>query len=73
MGVMVKQGPVKQGPSCAMAVVSTNLLAHQARLLAEMIETLPVSLVPGHQHARCLELVDQLAAALEELPAASLL
>lgn len=55
-----------------MAVVSTNLLARQARLLAEMIETLPVSLAPGHQHERCLELVDQLAVALEELPAASL-
>jgi hypothetical protein len=56
----------------AMAVVCTNLLAHQARLLADMIETLPVSLAPGHQHERCLELVDQLAAALEELPTAAL-
>lgn len=55
-----------------MAVVSTNLLAYQARLLAEMIETLPVSLAPDFQHERCLELVDQLAAALEELPAAAL-
>jgi hypothetical protein len=55
-----------------MAVVSTNLLARKALLLAEMIETLPLSLVPDHQHERCLELVDQLAAALEELPAASL-
>lgn len=55
-----------------MAVVSTNLLAHQARLLAEMIETLPVSLAPDFQHERCLEMVDQLAAALEELPATAL-
>ncbi|MCS5705067.1 hypothetical protein NZK27_02570 [Synechococcus sp. FGCU-3] len=55
-----------------MAVVCTNLLAYQARLLADMIETLPVSLAPGHQHERCLELVDQLAAALEELPAGAL-
>jgi hypothetical protein len=55
-----------------MAIVSTNLLAHQARLLADMIETLPMSVSPNHQHERCLQLVDQLAAALEELPAAAL-
>ena len=55
-----------------MAIISTNLLAHQARLLADMIETLPMSLAPDHQHERCRELVDQLAAALEELPAAAL-
>lgn len=55
-----------------MAVVCTNLLAHQARLLADMIETLPMSVAPDFQHERCLELVDQLAAALEELPSTAL-
>lgn len=55
-----------------MAVVSTNLLAHQARLLADMIETLPLSLAPVRQHERCLELLDQLATALEDLPGTAL-
>lgn len=50
-----------------MATLSTNLLAHQARLLADMIETLPVSLSPMDQHARCQELLDQLDWALEQL------
>jgi hypothetical protein len=55
-----------------MATLSTNLLAHQARLLAYMIETLPASLAPEAQIARCLELLDQLDWALEQLPTAAL-
>jgi hypothetical protein len=55
-----------------MAVVSTDLLAWQARLLADMIETLPVSLTPEDQHARCRDLVAQLERALCALPAAAL-
>ena len=50
-----------------MANLSTNLLAHQARLLAEMIESLPVCLSPVDQRARCQELLDQLDWALDEL------
>jgi hypothetical protein len=56
----------------AMAVVSTDLLASQARLLADMIETLPVSLAPVDQHARCRDLLAQLERALSALPAAAL-
>jgi hypothetical protein len=55
-----------------MAVVSTELLACQARLLADMIETLPVSLAPVDQHARCRDLVAQLERALCTLPAHAL-
>lgn len=55
-----------------MAVVSTELLARQARLLAEMIETLPCCLAPVDQHARCRQLLGQLESALERLPAAAL-
>ncbi|MEB3171933.1 MAG: hypothetical protein VKK43_11230 [Synechococcaceae cyanobacterium] len=55
-----------------MAVVSTELLARQARLLADMIETLPSCLAPVDQHARCQQLLGQLGWALERLPAAAL-
>jgi len=55
-----------------MAVVSTELLASQARLLADMIETLPVSLAPVDQYARCRDLVAQLERALSALPAQAL-
>jgi hypothetical protein len=55
-----------------MAILSTNLLAGQARLLAEMIETLPDCLAPADQHARCLELLDQLGWALAQLPTTAL-
>jgi hypothetical protein len=57
---------------CPMATLCTDLLANQARLLADMIETLPVSLAPIDQHARCQELIDQLERALAQLPAAAL-
>ena len=52
-----------------MAVVSTELLASQARLLADMIETLPVSVAPEHQYDRCCELLEQVAIALDLLSA----
>jgi hypothetical protein len=55
-----------------MAVLCTELLANRARLLADMIETLPVSVAPIDQHARCQELIDQLEWALEQLPATAL-
>jgi len=55
-----------------MAVVSTELLASQARLLADMIETLPMSVAPADQHARCRSLVAQLERALKSLPARAL-
>ena len=55
-----------------MAVVSTDLLACQARQLADMIETLPVCLTPADQHARCRVLLAQLELALLALPAAAL-
>jgi hypothetical protein len=54
-----------------MAILSTDLLARQARLLADMIETLPVSVAPEDQCARCQELLDQLDWALEQLPTAA--
>lgn len=50
-----------------MAVLSTNLLALRTRELADMIETLPVSLAPEHQYERCCELLEQLAVALDLL------
>lgn len=59
-------------PPSAMAVLCTNLLAHQARLLADMIETLPESLSPRDQHARCRELLEQLEWALAQLPSTAL-
>ena len=71
---MVERGvPMPVVRSCPpMAVVSTELLACQARLLADMIETLPVSLAPVDQHARCRDLVAQLERALCALPAQAL-
>ncbi len=50
-----------------MAVLSTNLLALRTRELADMIETLPVSLAPEHQYERCCELLEQVAIALDLL------
>ena len=50
-----------------MAVLSTNLLALRTRELADMIETLPVSLAPDHQYERCCELLEQVAIALDLL------
>ena len=44
-----------------MAVLSTNLLAVRTRELADMIETLPVSVAPEHQYDRCCELLEQVA------------
>ena len=50
-----------------MTVLCTNLLALRTRELADMIETLPSSLAPDHQHARCCALLEQLAIALDRL------
>ena len=50
-----------------MAVLSTNLLAVRTRELADMIETLPISLSPDHQYERCCELLEQVALALDLL------
>lgn len=50
-----------------MAVLSTNLVASRTRQLADMIETLPVSLSPEHQYERCCELLEQVAIALDLL------
>jgi hypothetical protein len=50
-----------------MAVLSTNLLALRTRELADLIETLPVSLAPDLHHARCCELLEQVAIALDLL------
>ncbi len=55
----------------SMAVLSTNLLAVRTRELADMIETLPVSLSPDHQYERCCELLEQVAVALDLLSAAT--
>jgi len=54
-----------------MAVLSTNLVAVRTRELADMIETLPVSLSPEHQYQRCCELLEQVAVALDLLSAAT--
>ncbi len=51
----------------AMAVLSTDLLALRTRELADLIETLPVSLAPEIHHQRCCELIEQLAMALDLL------
>lgn len=56
-----------------MGILSTNLLALRARQLADMIETLPVSVAPGRQHQRCCELLTQLERALAKLPPEALL
>lgn len=69
---MVEVGVPSLALHRTMAVVSTDLLAWQARRLADMIETLPVSLAPEDQHARCCDLVSQLERALCALPAAAL-
>ena len=50
-----------------MAVLSTNLLALRTRELADLIETLPVSLAPEMHYERCCELLEQLAVALDLL------
>jgi hypothetical protein len=50
-----------------MAVLSTNLLALRTRELADLIETLPVSLAPEMHYERCCELLEQLALALDLL------
>ena len=50
-----------------MAVLSTNLLAVRTRELADMIETLPISLSPDHQYERCCELLEQVAISLDLL------
>jgi hypothetical protein len=50
-----------------MAVLSTNLLALRTRELADLIETLPVSLAPELHYERCCELLEQLATALDLL------
>ncbi len=54
-----------------MAVLSTNLMALRTRELADMIETLPVSLSPDHQYERCCELLEQVAISLDLLSAAT--
>ena len=54
-----------------MPVLSTNLLAVRTRELADMIETLPVSVAPEHQYDRCCELLEQVAIALDLLSASS--
>ena len=51
----------------AMAVLCTNLLALRTRELADLIETLPVSLAPEMHYERCCELLEQLAIALDLL------
>jgi len=50
-----------------MAVLSTNLLAFRTRELADLIETLPVSLAPDLHYERCCELLEQVALALDLL------
>ena len=50
-----------------MAVLSTNLLAVRTRELADMIETLPISLSPDHQYESCCELLEQVAISLDLL------
>ncbi len=50
-----------------MAILSTNLMAVRTRELADMIETLPVSLSPDHQYERCCELLEQVAISLDLL------
>ena len=50
-----------------MAVLSTNLLALRTRELADLIETLPVSLAPERHYDRCCELLEQVAVALDLL------
>jgi hypothetical protein len=55
------------GVVVAMAVLSTNLLALRTRELADLIETLPVSLAPELHYERCCELLEQLAIALDLL------
>jgi len=54
-----------------MAVLSTNLLAVRTRELADMIETLPISLSPDHQYERCCELLEQVAVAFDLLSSAA--
>ena len=52
-----------------MPVLSANLLAVRTRELADMIETLPVSVAPARQYDRCCELREQVAIALDLLSA----
>ncbi len=52
-----------------MSVLCTELVALRTRELADMIETLPVSVVPDLHYERCCELLDQVAVALETLGA----
>ena len=69
MRSMVMLGTGTRGRALApsMTVLSTNLLAVRTRELADMIETLPVSLAPDHQYERCCELLEQVAIALDLL------
>ena len=69
MRSMVMLGAGTRGRALApsMTVLSTNLLAVRTRELADMIETLPVSLAPDHQYERCCELLEQVAIALDLL------
>ena len=61
------RAPAVLRPRPPMAVLSTNLVASRTRQLADMIETLPVSLAPEHQYERCCELLEQVAIALDLL------
>jgi len=66
--IMVEVEPCGlEGRARSMTVLCTNLLAVRTRELADMIETLPVSLAPEHQYERCCELLEQLAIALDLL------
>lgn len=64
---MLGVGPRGRALASSMTVLSTNLLAVRTRELADMIETLPVSLAPDHQYERCCELLEQVAIALDLL------
>jgi hypothetical protein len=65
--VMLGTGTRGRALAPSMTVLSTNLLAVRTRELADMIETLPVSLAPDHQYERCCELLEQVAIALDLL------
>lgn len=67
---MLGTEPSRPDAAACMAVLSTNLLALRIRELADMIETLPVSLAPEHQYERCCELLEQVAVALDLLATA---
>lgn len=51
----------------SMSVLCTELVAIRTRELADMIETLPVSVAPERHYERCCELLEQVAQALAVL------